>query len=114
MNKRTVAIRHISPLSAAKTALALSLAGLVAWLICVVVVYFGLDVAGIWDKANEVIAGVGGERILSFGVIISFAGLIGGILTLMCTVLAPLLAVIYNAVVDVFGGLVVTLDAAEQ
>lgn len=110
MNRRTVSIRYISPLSAAKTALALSLAGLVAWLICVVLVYVLLDVAGIWHSINEVIAGVGGEQVLSFGVIISFAALVGGVLTLMCTVLAPLLAVIYNAVVDLFGGLIVTLD----
>lgn len=106
MSTRKIAIRRLSPLSAFKTALALSLAALAAWIICVVLLYVGLNVAGVWDKANEVIAGVGGEPVFTFGITVSLATLFGAILALIATVMAPLGAVIYNGVVDLFGGIV--------
>ncbi|WP_151549766.1 MULTISPECIES: DUF3566 domain-containing protein [Corynebacterium] len=114
MSSRRVAVRHISPLSAFKTALALSLTGLAAWIICVIVLYMGLDAAGVWDKANEVIAGVGGEQVLNFGITVSLATLVGAIFALIATFLAPLVAIIYNAVVDLFGGVVITIGDVED
>ena len=56
------------------------------------------------------VGGVGGGFEVTFGVIISASALIGVIFAVLLTLLAPLMAVIYNAIVDVFGGLRVDLD----
>lgn len=109
MAQRELAVTQISPLSAFRVALVLSLAGLVAWLLCVVICYVGLDAAGVWRQVNSVIGGVGGERAVGFGMVVSFAALAGAAVAILVTVLAPLAAVIYNSTVDLFGGLVVTL-----
>ena len=56
------------------------------------------------------VGGVGGGFEVTFGVVISASALIGVIFAVLLTLLAPLMAVIYNAIVDVFGGLRVDLD----
>ncbi|MDU0479545.1 DUF3566 domain-containing protein [Staphylococcus chromogenes] len=110
MATKHVNVQRISVLSAFKTALVLSLAGLIAWMICVIVLYAGMSSAGIWDSLNSVIGGAGGEGTITFKVVMSLAGLLGAILAVLISVLAPLGAVIYNATVDLFGGLEVTLQ----
>ena len=109
MASNKVAIRYVSPVSAFKTALAINLVGLAAWVICVVLVYFGLDTAGIWVQVNDIIGGIGGEQAITFGLVLSVASLLGAIVALALAVLAPLAAIVYNAVVDLFGGVQVTL-----
>lgn len=104
MAQRKVTIQHVSPLAAFRTALVLSLAGLVAWLLCVILLYVGMDAAGIWENLNSVIGGAGGEGAVTFGLVLSIAGLLGGILAVLISVLAPLVALVYNATVDLFGG----------
>ena len=59
---------------------------------------------------NSLVGGVGGGFEVTFGVVISASALIGVIFAVLLTLLAPLMAVIYNAIVDVFGGLRVDLD----
>jgi len=105
-----VFVRRIAPVSAFRTALALSLAGLAAWMICVVLLYFGLDAAGIWAKVNSIIGGTGGSQVVGFGVVISVAAILGVLMSVLFIVLAPLTAVMYNAIVDLFGGVNVTLS----
>ena len=105
-----VLVRRIAPVSAFRTALALSLAGLAAWMICVVLLYFGLDAAGIWAKVNYIIGGTGGSQVVGFGVVISVAAILGVLMSVLFIVLAPLTAVMYNAIVDLFGGVSVTLS----
>ncbi|WP_315041761.1 DUF3566 domain-containing protein [Corynebacterium argentoratense] len=105
-----VLVRRIAPVSAFRTALALSLAGLAAWMICVVLLYFGLDAAGIWAKVNSIIGGTGGSQVVGFGVVISIAAILGVLMSVLFIVLAPLTAVMYNAIVDLFGGVSVTLS----
>ena len=107
---RELHLARISPMSAFRVGLAMSLVGLVAWLIAVCLLYVGLDQAGIWDSFNSLVGGVGGGFEVTFGVIISASALIGVIFAVLLTLLAPLMAVIYNAIVDVFGGLRVDLD----
>ncbi|AZA12445.1 DUF3566 domain-containing protein [Corynebacterium choanae] len=107
---RKVAIHRISPLSAFRTGLALSLAGLAAWILCVIILYFALDSAGIWAKLNEVIGGAGGDEIVTFGTVLSIASLLGSLAAIVTTVLAPLIAVIYNGLVELFGGITLHVD----
>lgn len=110
MATREVAITRVSALSAFRVALAMSLVGLVAWILCVAILFFGMQAFGIWDQVNSVVAGVGGEQAIGFGMIISIAALVGAIGAIMISVLAPLVAIIYNGLVDLFGGITVTLQ----
>ncbi|QGU05984.1 hypothetical protein COCCU_00065 [Corynebacterium occultum] len=110
MATREVAVTRVNPLSAFRVALAMSLVGLVAWLLCVAILFFGMQAFGIWDQVNSVVAGVGGEQAIGFGMIISISALIGAIGAILISVLAPLVAIIYNALVDLFGGITVTLQ----
>lgn len=110
MATKKVNVRSISPLAAFRTALVLSLAGLIAWLLCVTLLYAGMASAGVWDSLNSVIGGAGGEGTVTFTVVMSVAGLLGAILAVLISVLAPLGALIYNATVDLFGGLEVELQ----
>lgn len=109
MATREVAITRISPISAFRTAMSLSLVGLVAWVICVVILFFGLDSAGIWTKANDIIGGIGGDQQIDFGLVLAVASLLGAIVAIMVSILAPLFAIIYNSIVDLFGGIKVRL-----
>lgn len=106
---RYVAVSHISPASAFKVALGMSLIGLVAWLIAVAVLYFGMHVAGVWDSVNELIGGVGGDQAITFGIAIATAALLGAIMAVLLSILAPLAAVIYNGISDLFGALEVAV-----
>ena len=110
MATRDVTITRISPLSTFRVALALSIIGLVAWIICVVVLYVGLDAAGVCQNVNDVIGGVGGEQAITFGLVLSVSALLGAIAAITIAILAPLTAIIYNAIVDLFGGLTVQLQ----
>lgn len=107
MAQRKAVISRIAPGSAFRVALALSLVTLVAWIICVVVLYLGLEAAGVWDNLNSVIGGVGGDQVINFGVVVSVSALCGAVVAITATVLAPLGALVYNVCVDLFGGLVV-------
>lgn len=110
MAHREVVITRVAPMSAFRVGLALSLVGLVAWVICVAVLYFGLDSFGVWDNVNSVIGGVGGEQKVTFGLVMSVSALVGAIMAIAATIMAPVGALIYNAVVDLFGGLRVRLS----
>ena len=110
MATRKVTVHRISPMSMFRTALALSLAGLVAWILCVVILFLGMQLTGVLGRVND-----GGGGFLSFGTVLSIAALIGAINALLVTVLAPIGAVLYNSFVDLFGGLVVeTKDGANS
>lgn len=104
MARRDVTLKRISPISAFRVGLAMSLVGLIAWLLAVCLLYFGLDQAGIWDSLNSLVGGVGGAFEVTFGVVLSISALFGAIVAVFNMLLAPLLAVLYNAIVDVFGG----------
>ncbi|GAA1472519.1 DUF3566 domain-containing protein [Corynebacterium felinum] len=109
MATRVHTVTRVSPLTVFRTAFTLSLVGLAAWVLCVTLLYFGMDAAGVWDKVNDVIGGVGGSQTITFGLVLSLASLLGALMTLAASILAPLIAVVYNASVDLFGGVKVTL-----
>ncbi|MDO5669912.1 MAG: DUF3566 domain-containing protein [Corynebacterium sp.] len=105
MASRDIAVTRISPLSAFRVGLAMSLVGLVAWLIACALLFFGMDAAGIWDQVNSLLGDIGGEQTVTFGLVMSVAALLGAISAILTSVLAPLAALVYNAIVDLFGGL---------
>ena len=105
MARRNVSLKRISPLSAFRVGLAMSLVGLVAWLIAVVLLYFGMDQFGIWESLNSLIFDVGGTQTITFGMVVSICALIGAVIAILSTIIAPILALIYNTIVDLFGGI---------
>ncbi len=109
MASREYSITHINPMSAFRTAFALSIVGLCAWVLCTILLYLGMDIVGVWDQVNDVIGGVGGEQSIGFGMVISLSLLFGAIFAIIASALAPLIAIVYNAVYDLFGGVRVTL-----
>lgn len=110
MASRNVEVSRVSPGSAFKIGLIMGLLGLVVWLIAVTILYIAMDRAGIVGQVNDLIGGVGGDQGIGFGLVFSSAGLVGVIGTVMVAVLSPLIAVIYNAIADLLGGLTVTLS----
>lgn len=109
MAARTVTVRHIAPAAAFKVALAFSLVGLVAWLIAVTVLYFGMEAVGVWDSVNSLVSGVGGEQLVNFGVVFAVSALLGAVGAIAVSILVPLGAVIYNAFHELVGGFEVEL-----
>src|SRR5699024_11569972 len=112
MARRNVSLKRITPLSAFRVGLAMSLVGLVAWLIAVVLLYFGMSQFGIWESMNSLIFDVGGSQKITFGIVFAICALIGVVVAIFNTILATLLAVIYNSIVDLFGGLELGLMGA--
>jgi hypothetical protein len=109
MASREYNITRINPMSAFRTAFALSVVGLCAWVLCCILLYLGMDIVGVWDQINDVIGGVGGEGKIGFGTVLLFSLLIGIIFGIIFSITVPLIAIVYNAVYDLFGGLKVTL-----
>ncbi len=109
MADREFTLKRIRPLSAFRVGLAYSLVGLAAWLLAITVVWFVLDAAGVVEQVNSLIFDVGGDVTVSFGMVLSVSILVGAIVAVLITILAPLLALIYNAIADLFGGLVLKL-----
>ncbi|MDO4911025.1 MAG: DUF3566 domain-containing protein [Corynebacterium sp.] len=105
-----VVLRHIAPGSVFRVCLTLSIVGLAAWILCVTLLFFALSTIGLWDRLNSLIGSVGGSVIVGYGSVISVAGGLGLLVALSVTILSPLFALIYNALVSVFGGFVVVLE----
>lgn len=105
MLSREQTIVRIAPFSAFRTALAVSLVCLGMWLVCAAGLYFGLSAFGVWDQVNQLFSGIGSEQTVTFTLVISLASLVGCCLAIIATLMAPLLAVVYNAIVDLFGGI---------
>ncbi len=109
MARRDVTLKRVAPLSAFRVGLAFALVGLVAWLLAVCLVWFALDQVGIVTQVNSLMRDVGGNFELNFGIVLSVSALLGAVMAILMTILCPLLAAIYNAMVDLFGGFVLRL-----
>ena len=107
---KNIAISRISPLSAFRVGLAVSLVGLVAWLIAVTVVDFVMSAFGFWEYINGFMDGLGAGMLIDYGLVLSLSALLGAVAAILGTILAPLFALIYNAVVALFGGIQVDLQ----
>ncbi|HZK32139.1 MAG TPA: DUF3566 domain-containing protein [Corynebacterium sp.] len=108
--RRNFALARIAPGSAFRVGLVMALVGFVAWLIAVTLLYVGMSAAGILDSVNSLIGDVGGENVITFGVVIVAAALLGAIFTILMAILAPLGAIIYNSIVQLFGGFNIGLE----
>lgn len=110
MAARKVAVKHIGVGSVFKVATLLSLVGFVAWMIAATIIYYGLESAGVVDSFNSLIGGVGGDQVIDMTLVLSGAALLGLIGVVFTAVMAPLIAVIYNAIADLVGGITYTMS----
>ncbi|WKD56602.1 hypothetical protein CAPI_00060 [Corynebacterium capitovis DSM 44611] len=109
MAARNVTITHVSAGSVFKLATSLAGIGFIVWMLAAVLIYLGLASAGVIDHINSLIGGVGGDQVVDFPLLLSAAALLGLVWVVFVAVVAPLTAIIYNAVADLAGGLGVTM-----
>lgn len=109
MATRKVTITQVDPLSAFKVATIMALACFAAWMIGAAIVYFFLGQAGVVDSVNSLLAGVGGSQVVDAALVMSAAALFGLVGVVFAAVMAPLGAVIYNAIAGLAGGVTITM-----
>ena len=63
---------------------------------------------------DALIGDVGGENAVTFGVVMIAAALLGAVFAILMAILAPLAAVVYNAIVDLLGGFSVDLEEERE
>ncbi|WP_342318760.1 DUF3566 domain-containing protein [Corynebacterium mayonis] len=114
MAARKVTITYLGPVSVFKVASILAVLGFIVWMIAATIVYYGLESAGIIDSINSLIGGVGGSQIVDFPLLISAAALFGLVGVVFISVIAPLTAIIYNAVADLVGGLTIRMSNRQR
>lgn len=110
MAVRKVTVRNIGAGSVFKVATLLALLGFIAWMGACALVYYGLDRAGVVESVNSLIGGVGGDQVVDMKLAMTAAALLGLIGVLFTAVMAPLTAILYNAVADLVGGVRYTMS----
>jgi hypothetical protein len=105
-------VRHIDPWSTLKFSLVLAVALFFVWLVAVGVLYGVLDGMGVFDKINglyDELAGNSGQRIITPGLVLGTATLIGAVNIVLMTALATIGSFVYNICSDLVGGIEITL-----
>lgn len=110
MAVRKVTVRNIGAGSVFKVATLLALLGFIAWMGACALVYYGLDRAGVVESVNSLIGGVGGDQVVDMKLAMMAAALLGLIGVVFTAVMAPLTAILYNAVADLVGGVRYTMS----
>lgn len=110
MAVRKVTVRNIGAGSVFKVATLLALLGFIAWMGACALVYYGLDRAGVVESVNSLIGGVGGDQVVDMKLAMTAAALLGLIGVVFTAVMAPLTAILYNAVADLAGGVRYTMS----
>ena len=105
-------VRHIDPWSTLKFSLVLAVALFFVWLVAVGVLYGVLEGMGVFDKINglyDEVSGSSGQRIITPGLVLGTATLVGAVNIVLMTALATIGSFVYNICSDLVGGVEVTL-----
>jgi hypothetical protein len=105
-------VRHIDPWSTLKFSFVLSVAMFFVWLVAVGVLYGVLDGMGVFEQINglyDEVSGNAGDRLLSPGLVLGSATVVGAVNIVLFTALATIGAFVYNICSDLVGGIEVTL-----
>lgn len=115
--RTSLQLRHLEPWSVLKVSLVLSVAGFLAWMVAVGVLYNVLGNMGVWDQLNgtysdltSVSSPQGGEDLISAGGVFGVAAVVGLVNIVLITAMCTVGAFIYNASADLAGGIEVTLS----
>ncbi|HEU0086253.1 MAG TPA: DUF3566 domain-containing protein [Pseudonocardiaceae bacterium] len=115
--RTTLQLRYLEPWSVLKVSLVLSVAGFLAWMLAVGLLYSVLAGMGVWDQLNGTYSDLtsvsdrgGGQELISAGGVFGVAALIGLVNIVLITAMCTVGAFIYNASADLAGGIEVTLS----
>lgn len=118
--RTSLQLQHLEPWSVLKISLVLSVAGFLAWMVAVGVLYGALGGMGVWDQLNGTYSDLtsvnnpdGGTALISGGRVFGVALIIGLVNIVLMTALATVGSLIYNIATDLVGGVEVTLSEPE-
>jgi Transmembrane domain of unknown function (DUF3566) len=106
-------LRQIDPWSTFKFSLVLAVAMFFVWLVAVGVLYGVLDGIGVFGRVNdlygELAGNEDGKALITPGLVLGLAALVGAVNIVLTTALATVGAFVYNICADLVGGIEVTL-----
>jgi hypothetical protein len=115
--RTSLQLQQLDPWSVLKISLVLSVAGFLAWMVAVGVLYGALGGMGVWDQLNGTYSDLtsvnnpeGGTALISGGRVFGVALIIGLVNIVLMTALATVGSLIYNIATDLVGGIEVTLS----
>lgn len=115
--RTTLQLRYLEPWSVLKVSLVLSVAGFLAWMVAVGVLYNVLGNMGVWDQLNGTYSDLtsvrdpqAGQDLITAGGVFGVAFVIGLVNIVLITAMCTVGAFIYNASADLAGGIEVTLS----
>jgi Transmembrane domain of unknown function (DUF3566) len=115
--RTSLQLQQLEPWSVLKISLVLSVAGFLAWMVAVGVLYGALAGMGVWDQLNGTYSDLtsvsnpqGGAELISGGRVFGVALVIGLVNIVLMTALATVGSLIYNIATDLVGGIEVTLS----
>lgn len=115
--RASLQLRYLEPWSVLKVSLVLSVAGFLAWMVAVGLLYSILGGMGVWDQLNGTYSDLtsvndpqAGEDLISAGGVFGVAALVGLVNIVLITAMCTVGAFIYNASADLAGGIEVTLS----
>lgn len=118
--RTSLQLQHLEPWSVLKISLVLSVAGFLAWMVAVGVLYGALGGMGVWDQLNGTYSDLtsvnnpeAGTALISGGRVFGVALVIGLVNIVLMTALATVGSLIYNIATDLVGGVEVTLSEPE-
>ncbi len=115
--RTSLQLQRLDPWSVLKISLVLSIAGFLAWMVAVGVLYGVLAGMGVWDQLNGTYSDLtsvnnpqGGAELISGGRVFGVALVVGLVNIVLMTALATVGSLIYNVASDLVGGIEVTLS----
>ncbi|MGH3914370.1 MAG: DUF3566 domain-containing protein [Pseudonocardiaceae bacterium] len=116
--RRTILqVRYLEPWSVLKVSLVLSVAGFLAWMVAVGVLYNILGGMGVWDQLNGTYSDLtsvsdsgASQNLITAGGVFSVAAVVGLVNIVLITAMCTVGAFIYNASTDLAGGIEITLS----
>ncbi|MGH3833850.1 MAG: DUF3566 domain-containing protein [Pseudonocardiaceae bacterium] len=115
--RTSLQLQRLEPWSVLKLSLVLSVAGFLAWMVAVGVLYGALAGMGVWDQINGTYSDLTSANnaqvsteLVSGGRVFGVALVIGLVNIVLLTALATVGSLIYNVVADLVGGVEVTLS----
>jgi len=115
--RTSLELQRLEPWSVLKLSLVLSIAGFLAWMVAVGVLYGVLAGMGVWDQLNGTYSDLtsvnnpqAGTELISGGRVFGVALVVGLVNIVLMTALATVGSLIYNVAADLVGGVEVTLS----
>lgn len=103
-----------------KLSLVLSIAGFLAWMVAVGLLYGVLAGMGVWDQLNGTYSDLtsannpqGGAELISGGRVFGVATVVGLVNIVLLTAMATVGSFVYNLGADIVGGIEVTLSESD-